>query len=42
VRPAPPEPRLADLDRPADGDGSKLPRRSVEDEDREQDPDEEG
>jgi hypothetical protein len=42
VRPPPPEPRLANLDRPAAGDGGQPPRLSVEDEDREEDPDEKG
>jgi hypothetical protein len=42
VRPAPPEPRLAELDRAAGDDGRELPRLVVEDEDGEQDPDEKG
>jgi hypothetical protein len=40
VRPAPPEPRLAELDRTAAGDCQPAPR-LVEDEDREQDCDDE-
>jgi hypothetical protein len=40
VRPAPPEPRLAELDRAAAGDGQPAPR-LVDDEDRKQDCDDE-
>jgi hypothetical protein len=39
MRPAPPEPGLAELDRAAARDGDPLPR-SVDDEEREQDADE--
>jgi hypothetical protein len=41
VRPPPPEIRLADLDRSATGDRREPPRLAVEDEDREEDPDDE-